>query len=109
MKQTMVSSLGRKVLILTPKMCLKYDILVIQDDKFPGVYPSYIFLQSVGTFSLSLILHTASAGVSFLEVGLEVGLEGSGVFSGKRGTFSLWLFLLGYLGQVWNLSKTNFM
>ena len=109
MKQTIVSSLGPKVLILTPKMCLKYDILVIQMINSREFIQTTYFYKAWGTFSLSLILHTASAGVSFLEVGLEVGLEGSGVFSGKRGTFSLWLFLLGYLGQVWNLSKTNFM
>ena len=109
MKQTIVSSLGPKVLILTPKMCLKYDILVIQMINSRKFIQTTYFYKAWGTLSLSLILHTASAGVSFLEGGLEVGLEGSGVFCGECGTFSLWLLLSGYLGQVWNLSITNFI
>lgn len=109
MKQTIVSSLGPKVLILTPKMCLKYDILVIQMINSREFIQTTYFYKAWGTFFLSLILHTASAGVSFLEGGLEVGLEGSGVFCGECGTFSLWLLLSGYLGQVWNLSITNFI
>ena len=61
MKQTMVSSLGRKVLILTPKMCLKYDILVIRMINFREFIQATYFYKAWAhspflSFSILLLL-----------------------------------------------------